>query len=81
MAHTKTTGRARQGTPRKGRRLGIKISAGQKIKSGQIILRQKGSTFHSGSGAETGRDFTIFSLKNGAVNFRLLKGRKIVEVI
>lgn len=80
MAHTKTTGRARQGTPRKGRRLGIKISGGQAIKNGQIILKQRGSSFHCGLGTKLGRDFTIFAIKNGVVNFRDLKRRKIVEV-
>jgi len=81
MAHTKTTGRARQGTPRKGRRLGIKISGGQAIKNGQIVLKQRGSSFHGGLGTKVGRDFTIFAIKNGVVNFRDLKGRKIVEVV
>lgn len=81
MAHTKTAGRARQETPRKGRRLGIKISGGQKIKTGQIILRQAGSSFHSGEGARTGRDFTIFAMRNGIVSFKDLKGKKVAEVI
>ncbi|MCL5090393.1 MAG: bL27 family ribosomal protein [Patescibacteria group bacterium] len=81
MAHTKSAGRARQGTPRKGRRLGIKIYGGQEIKNGQIIVRQIGSTLHPGEGAKMGRDFTIFALKDGKVNFRVLKGKKMVEVI
>lgn len=81
MAHTKTTGRARQGTPREGRRLGIKLSGGQKTKTGQIILKQRGSSFHSGLGTKLGQDFTIFAIKDGVVNFRTLKGRKVVEVI
>lgn len=81
MAHTKTTGRARQGTPREGRRLGIKLSGGQKAKTGQIILKQRGSSFHSGLGTKLGQDFTLFAIKDGVVNFRTLKGRKVVEVI
>lgn len=81
MAHTKTAGRARQGTPRKGRRLGIKISDGSKIKSGEIILRQGGSSFHEGAGTKKGKDFTVYAMKNGLVNFKTLKGKKIVEVI
>ncbi len=81
MAHTKTAGKARQGTPRKGRRLGIKISDSSKINSGEIILRQRGSSFHGGIGTKKGRDFTIYAVKNGLVNFKLLKGKKIVEVI
>ncbi len=81
MAHTKTAGRARQGTPRKGRRLGLKMTSGQKVKTGQIILRQRGSSFHIGKGTKSGRDFTILALKDGLVGFRNLKGKKIVEVI
>jgi len=81
LAHTKTSGRARQGTPRKGNRLGVKISGGAAIKTGQIILRQRGSVVHPGKGTKMGRDFTIFSLSEGKVFFRDLKGRKIVEVM
>jgi len=80
MAHVKSTGRARQVTPRKGRRLGIKIFGGQAVKTGQIIVRQSGSSFHAGQGTKAGRDFTIFALKDGTVNFRTLKSKKIIEV-
>jgi len=81
MAHTKTAGRARQRTPRKGRRLGLKVFGDQRIRSGQIIVRQVGSEFHPGRMSKMGRDFTIFSLKDGKVNFRTQRGKKIVEVI
>lgn len=81
MAHTKAAGKARQGTPRKGRRLGIKAFGGQVVKAGNIVLRQRGSSFHPGLGTKMGRDYTIFSLKDGKVNFRILKGRKLVEVV
>lgn len=81
MSTTKAAGRARQGTPRKGRRLGIKVFGSQKVKNGQIILNQIGSTFHPARGTKMGRNFTIYSLKEGKVNFRTLKGKQIVEVI
>lgn len=81
MAHTKTAGRARQGTPRKGRRLGIKTYAGQPVKTGQIILRQRGSSFHASEGTKIGQDFTVFALKDGKVNFKIYKGRRLVEVV
>lgn len=74
-------GRAHQGTPRKGKRLGIKISSGQSVKAGQIIVRQIGSSFHSGKAVQRGRDFTLFALKNGAVNFRIQKGKRLVDVV
>ncbi len=81
MAHTKTSGRARQGTPRKGKRLGVKIYGGQTVKPGQIIVRQRGSVFHPGSGVKKGKDYTLFATTSGKVNFRTLYGKKIVEVI
>jgi large subunit ribosomal protein L27 len=81
MAHVKASGRARQGTPRKGRRLGLKIAGGQTVKTGQIILRQIGSSFHHGIGTKRGRDFTIYATKDGKVSFRTIEGKKVVEVI
>jgi len=81
MAHVKAGGRARQGTPRKGRRLGVKASTGQPVRTGNIIVRQRGSTFLPGTGVRMGRDYTLFALKDGQVNFRTLKGRKMVEVV
>lgn len=74
-------GRANQGTPRKGRRLGLKKYSGEKVIAGNIIIRQAGSTFHAGLGALMGKDFTIHALKSGKVNFRILHNRKLVEVI
>ena len=74
-------GRAHQGTPRKGRRLGIKIGGGQILKTGQIIIRQIGSSFHAGKGVKMGRDFTLFALKNGKVNFKIQKGKRVVDVV
>ncbi|MGI5826495.1 MAG: 50S ribosomal protein L27 [Patescibacteria group bacterium] len=81
MAHTKSAGRARQGTSRKGKRLGVKVFGEQTVQPGDIIVRQRGSTFHPAEGTKMGRDFTIFSLKDGKVNFRVLKGQKLVEVV
>lgn len=74
-------GRANQGTPRKGRRLGVKLFGGQEVKLGQIIIRQRGSTFHQGKGVKKGRDFTLFAARDGKVSFRVLNQKKIIEVI
>lgn len=80
MAHTKSAGKARQGTPRKGPRLGIKIFGGALANCGQIIVRQRGSIFHPALGTKMGRDFTIFATKDGKVSFRHLNGKQLVEV-
>lgn len=80
MAKTKTGGRTAQKPRRPGKRLGVKIFGGQSIKTGQIILRQRGASFHPGTGAAMGRDFTIFALKEGTVNFKKKQGKQVVLV-
>lgn len=80
MAHTKAGGKTRQHPPRKGKRLGLKISGGQKVKSGQIIVRQRGTKFHPGEGVGFGRDHTLFALKDGIVEFKRQKGDNFVVV-
>lgn len=81
MAHVKAGGKARQGTPRKGKRLGVKVFGSQTVKNGNILLKQRGSSVFPGEGTKMGRDFTIFAIKDGKVNFKDLSGKKIVEII
>lgn len=81
MAKTKAGGsKASQQTPRVGKRLGVKIFGGQKIESGNIIVRQRGTKFHPGPGVGMGKDHTLFALKNGMVEFLIKKGKKLVAV-
>ena len=80
MSKTKTGGKTRQKTPRPGQRLGLKKSGGQKIKTGNIIVRQRGTQFHPGDGVKKGRDHTLFAVKDGVVSFGVRKGKKIVSV-
>lgn len=80
MAKEKTKGKTRQQRPRPGKRLGVKIFGGQKVKPGNIIVRQRGTKFHPGEGVGMGRDFTIFALKEGAVSFKTRQGKKIIYV-
>jgi large subunit ribosomal protein L27 len=82
MAHVKSGGaKAHQHSQRPGKRLGVKIFGGQTVKSGNIIVRQRGSKFHSGNGADMGKDFTIFATTDGVVNFLVKQGRQYVEVV
>lgn len=81
MAKTKTGGKTRQKTRRPGKRLGVKIFGGQKVKCGQIIVRQRGTEFHPGNGVGVSRDFTLFALKEGTVVFKKKQGRGEVLVI
>lgn len=83
MAHTKSGGsKARQGGNVKGKRLGIKIFGGQKVKAGQIIIRQRGSRFHPGVNVGMGRDFTLFAKKEGIVEFvNKSRNKKAIRVV
>lgn len=80
MAHTKAGGSTRQKGNRKGKRLGVKMYGGQAISSGNIIVRQKGSTFHAGDGVRMGKDFTLYAIKSGIIKFFRRQGRKLVSV-
>jgi large subunit ribosomal protein L27 len=81
MATTKTGGKTRQQPPRPGKRLGLKVTGGQKVKAGNILVRQRGSTFHPGKNVGMGRDFTLYALKDGVVSFARKKGKKYIEVL
>jgi len=80
MAHTKSGGKTRQGTPRAGKRLGLKIFGGQKVKTGAIIVRQRGTQFHPGEGVGLGRDHTLFAKKEGTVQFKKRRGNNLVVI-
>lgn len=86
MAHKKAAGGGvRQHKNPAGKRLGIKKSSGQEVIPGNIILRQKGTVIKPGKGTKLSRDFTIFSVTKGKVNYRRTafssKGQRLVEVI
>ena len=80
MAKKKSSGSTTQHKTRPGKRLGVKIFGGQKIKKGQIIIRQRGSKFHPGEGVGMGRDHTLFALKDGTVSFKKRLSKKIVFI-
>ena len=80
MAHTKAGGATRQKGNRRGKRLGVKLFGGQKADSGNIIVRQKGSHFHAGSGVRSGRDFTLYSVKSGVIKFTRRHSQLVVSV-
>lgn len=81
MAHKKAGGtKARQGGNRAGKRLGVKVFGGEKVRAGQIILRQRGSLYKAGANVGIGRDFTLFALKEGVVSFTSARGAKKVSI-
>ena len=81
MSKTKAAGRTRQESPRPGKRLGIKIFGGEKVRSGNIIIRQRGTKFHPSEGVGLGKDHTIFALKDGVVQFSKKQGKNLVAVV
>ncbi len=81
MAHKKTAGSTIQHPTRPGRRLGVKLFGGQKVKTGMIIIRQKGSKWHAGAGVGRGRDFTLFAKKDGQIKFSQKQGKQLVSVV
>ncbi len=81
MAHTKAGGSTRQKGNRHGKRLGVKIFGGQKVISGNIIMRQKGTNVHAGTGVRVGHDFTLYAVKAGLVKFFVRQGRRFVSVV
>jgi large subunit ribosomal protein L27 len=81
MAHKKATGsKAGQGGNVAGKRLGVKVFAGQTVTTGSILIRQKGNKFHPGSGVGQGRDFTLFASIDGIVKYAKRLGRRVVSV-
>lgn len=81
MAHTKAQGAVKGNRDSRSKRLGVKLYSGQKIVAGNIIVRQKGTKIFGGIGVSMGNDFTLFAVKDGIVNFRTTRGKKIAEVI
>jgi large subunit ribosomal protein L27 len=80
MAHKKGLGSSRNGRDSTAQRLGVKIFAGQQVKAGMIIVRQRGSKFRPGPGAGQGRDDTIFALREGTVEFTRSGEKRFVSV-
>ena len=70
MAHKKGLGSSKNGRDSNSQRLGVKRYAGQFVQAGSIIIRQKGTKFEPGLFVGQGRDFTLYALKDGVVNFK-----------
>jgi len=83
VAHIKSGGKSKNGRDSQAKRLGVKRFAGQTVKAGSILVRQRGTQFHPGSGVGRGGDDTLFAKIAGEVRFER-KGRgerKIVSVV
>jgi len=69
VAHKKGGGRTRNGRDSQGKRLGVKRYAGQAVSAGTILVRQRGTRIHPGNNVGVGRDYTLFALIDGTVQF------------
>jgi large subunit ribosomal protein L27 len=82
MATKKAGGSSRNGRDSNPQYRGVKMYGGQKVVSGNIIVRQVGSTFHAGNNVGCGSDFTLFALVDGVIKFeRKGKNRQQISVI
>jgi large subunit ribosomal protein L27 len=73
MAHKKGEGSVKNGRDSNSKRLGVKIFGGQPAIAGNIIVRQRGTKYHPGKNVGVGKDYTLFAVGDGVVEFR--KGR------
>ena len=81
MAHKKAGGSSRNGRDSAGQRYGVKRYAGQTVRAGNILIRQKGTKIHPGENVGMGKDYTLFAKIDGIVTFeRLDRSRKKVSV-
>jgi len=80
MAHKKGQGSSRNGRDSQGQRRGVKIFAGQQVRAGSILVRQVGTRIHPGRNVGLGRDYTLFALCDGIVNYSRSRGRVVAQV-
>jgi len=81
MAHKKGGGSVRNGRDSNAQRLGVKKYAGERVLSGNILIRQRGTHIKPGLNVDVGKDDTIFATIDGIVVFDLVKGRKRINVM
>ncbi|RLK55194.1 50S ribosomal protein L27 [Actinokineospora cianjurensis] len=81
MAHKKGASSSRNGRDSNAQYLGVKRYGGQVVKSGEILIRQRGTKFHPGVNVGRGKDDTLFALSAGSVQFGSKRGRKTVNIV
>jgi large subunit ribosomal protein L27 len=76
MAHKKGEGSVKNGRDSQSKRLGVKIFGGQPAIAGNILVRQRGTVYHPGKNVGVGKDYTLFALSDGLVEFRKGKNNR-----
>ncbi len=80
MSHKKGQGSSRNGRDSNGQRRGMKVFGGQRVRAGNILVRQVGTRIHPGRGVGLGKDFTLFALADGVVQYGKSKGRVVARI-
>lgn len=80
MSKKKAGGKLYQQVRRAGKRLGVKVSGGQPVGPGEILVRQRGTKFHAGLNVRVGRDHTLYAAREGKVAFKIKQGDQLVSV-
>jgi len=81
MAHKLAQGSTRNGRDSQPKRLGVKRSDGTKVKTGEIIVRQRGTKVHPGKNVKVGTDYTLYAMKDGVVKFMKKKSENFVGAL
>jgi len=81
MAHKKGMGSSKNGRDSNPQYLGVKIFAGQDVRAGQIIVRQRGTRFRPGPGTSIGKDDSIFAIRDGVAEFRRSGEKRTIAVV
>jgi large subunit ribosomal protein L27 len=78
MAHKKGEGSVKNGRDSQSKRLGVKIYGGQPVIAGNIIVRQRGTVYHPGKNVGVGKDWTLYALTDGVVEFKKSRNEKTI---
>jgi large subunit ribosomal protein L27 len=81
MAHKKAAAKSKQQTRPNPKYLGVKVAMSEKVNTGAVLVRQRGTKFQAGQNVSVGRDHTLFSMINGEVKFGQKLGKKIISVV
>ena len=81
MAHKEGASSSNNGRDSEAKRLGVKRFGGQQVKAGEILVRQRGTSFHPGENVGRGGDDTLFALAEGAVKFSIKRNRRVVNIV
>jgi large subunit ribosomal protein L27 len=80
MAHKKGVGSSRNGRDSNPQRLGVKEFGGERVRAGNVLVRQRGTKFHPGKNVGLGKDYTLFALIDGIVTFEGDRKRRRISV-